>query len=757
MIKLYWNKKIYNITDCVEPNIEFTKRCDMAFGSGAFDMELDNNDFSFAHNNLPPYTLIEIDNVKYLCTSQCNLVVPRKDIYIHNVTLSSLDTILPCFNIGSKYFSKSTSYGLDSKKIDILFDIATNRITSNYKIEWDSDFDKTIFNKQIEHQFGAGTTLWDALVEICNYYNYRPYVKNVKYTNSSYIETINNNEYADDKVVITVSFLNLTNPSTISIIKRDVVTQEIKSQKQDDYCKYLETEATNVIDTNTPTKVYGLSVTSDEVTLTQDSMYLRLPTKIDSIKSIWFKAYIPNPTLKISGNFELLESQNEMSYDNVISKYRAVETILTDYMKDYLIGIPISSLKFNTQMKSSYIQVTSVSASLNYYINATKYLLEESQWSLLTEYQRLACAYYKNGSDGIYNMFGYMDTGFPIVNWVLEQPTFIKKILNDTQVNAEVYINNVRYEYLLQFNGGSTNASYNPSNYTFDVEYYPITNPLLVVEKDESIDSPHQAENELCYKKISRSYGNSANKIDFDRLVESMDRNNISLGAIERSVEIDGNSLSFDITNVPLKVIYDYDTFYLLCYTLNITNSSKTYTLYLVRDYSAIASAIGISTQFNALKNPIDKEIERPINFIGTISSALSTSDKYGMIITPKNCTSGIIRAVVMQYGKYYVFYAEAIDSYALDTYTNGVLNNRVDMYDFPYANSDNESDSYNVKLIKFLRDLTLEESYKMPQNNLVLGTDYEVLYSFDKNVYKDKREKLTFTIQLTNTSYTED
>ena len=241
--------------DVITNTFNYMERIDDVFGTGSFQFESKTIDY-----NISPYSILEVDGIKYCCSSEATYHYGRKS-WFHNVSIIELTSLLSRFLVGSKAFSVTGSNKSDYQKINILLDLMN--IKYNINLHFKNSINS--LNKKIEFVFGAGTTLFDALNEILKNYNRRIKVVNIQSGN------------------IELDLIDLSNLPVITTDNLSVLSKT-KIQNSENYCKYLETEATNVIDTNKTTKITNIYPKALDIKLTEDTFVVETPTPIYEIK-----------------------------------------------------------------------------------------------------------------------------------------------------------------------------------------------------------------------------------------------------------------------------------------------------------------------------------------------------------------------------------------------------------------------------------------------------------------------------------------
>ena len=303
-------------------------------------------------------------------------------------------------------------------------------------------------------------------------------------------------------------------------------------------------------------------------------------------------------------------------------------------------------------------------------------------------------------------------------------------------------------------------TSQNAINYMYNIEAVPITNPVLIDEKN-SIE-----ENETNYKPYSRSYqmgDPNGMPIYFDALVSDMDKQNETLGRIEKIVDIDTTNfvipvvgqiypvgtLIMPFSNQP--VSYFGTTFYISSLEHRFTASKRYTQLNLTKTPYKIADAIGVDYQFNSLKIPMDNVIDRRLYFEVDDSQLYSVCAANQLFLRFTTAIADLVKRVAVSQdseGNYYL-YCEAIDNYSFD---KGIdTNDSQVITDVPYSGA-NGKINVNVDIkIYVVNSMSMAESNLLPSFNAISGaTSY---YTIATQYYplKDTRERLTFTIKVKN------
>jgi hypothetical protein len=732
------NFKINNIdiSNDVDLNtVTYMKRLDDVFGTGSFQFESKTIDY-----NISPYSILTANNEQYCCSSEANYHYGKKS-WFHNVSIIELTSLLSRFLVGSKAFSVTGSNRKDYEKINILIELINNKYGVNIKFK--DGFDVTKFNKEIEYVFTAGTTLFDALSEILKNYNYRIMVDNV----------------TDD-----IIYLNALDLATISFLSLDdtLILSKRKIQNSENYCKYLEMEATNVIDTNQLTIASNLFPKASDIKLNEDTFRIETPTNIFKLKkfeviSLYQNAmkvqiqFDENIWLSQAGtttekSFLMWEQQYpflERFWANVFSKY----FLDKDWFYSQIwVGQEHILYPKNT---SETLQGDLLNARLT--LDLTSHILSKEQYDLIEDKDKPDYAYYTNGSNVIDGFNIYYKNDF--WNDILGEdnyPFLIGGIKGEDTSGLGFSIS--KDAYISVFKVYSI-ASTSPLKSVYRVTYYPIANPYMI---DEKVDTPL---NETTYKPYAISFNKSSNYVDFDKLQNSMQIENKSIGKVEMVLEYDTTNLTFLYPLMAKLRIEDKD-WYVVSSQTNYNGTQQVTTFNLVSNYNKIADVISLNSQYNTLKNPLDNVIERPLlvktnaNFEaenGKLWFALRFYDKDGDIIGDDEYTYNLVQATIYSNANDLYLYCQMQDNYSISRNAQTISTNVYKLNDVPYVNANNEF--YKVKIDLFeLNGFDYESAIKLPVHKFASNEYYtKLIDTIETIVYKDAREKITFTIKANN------
>ena len=712
--------KINNIditNDVLLNTLNYMKRIDDVFGTGSFNFESKDIDY-----NIPPYSVLTIDNDYFLCNSEATYHFGKQS-WFHNVSIIEATSVLSRFLVGSKSFSVTGTNRKDKEKIYILLDLINQKY--NVNITFPKLITNYIFTKEIEYVFTAGTTLFDALNEIAKNYNYRIYVKKIEGNN------------------IEIDYINLTNLQ-VEEINSDNLLSKTKLQNAENYCKYLESESTNVIDTTNATIVDNIYPSAGDIKLNEDTYLLKLPTPVFKVKRLWanLSGYLQT---FLTYNQVLAETQTVKTYGEWSELYPDLIELYNLYYKKYAPNWEL----FKSQYWSAYgYDLTpesphgQIAQTPRIELDLTDRLKSKEQYDLVEDQYKPDYIYYSLGSNIIdgFNVFYKNDLWNTIIG-ESKKPFVLKIGLESTEYQGASYGGFTLSQFLVKAPEGKIFET------TYGVEYYPIANPFLLNTKKDTPD------NEVEYKKYALSYGKSSNYVDFDKIYNSMNIENQSMGKVEMVIEIDVTAKDFLYPYK--KVNVEGKEWYVSNIQYRITPTQSIGTLNLVQNYNKIADVISLNSQYNTTKNPLQNIIERPI-FFETDSTFEFTQGKTLIMIESINKDNLTISnlafsPIVLKQKDETYLYIQMQDQYSAGTRAINVAN-KTDVFkveDVPYVDLNNEVVSYRLRLLN-LEKINYEVAKNLPKPPSDWSLNWENL-SGTILIHKDAREKLTFTIKCNN------
>ncbi len=273
-----------NLTPFIS-DVETQLRSDDAFAIGTFRVIIPSTLFTNAKYNIPPFTVFEIctgsqglfSGKRWFGYSKCSKYLRTQGsttYYTHDITLIEPIAILETIQIGCKTFTNHIDY-------DYLMQLKTIiQNTTGIQISFTGRYNVA---EQHSFSFDKGTTAFEIINEIFKIHNYKI---NFRFDGQdSYVYwfrfEISPIRLEDDPL------LEIESDVETIAINTNYLTLAEYSQNQDNYCKYLESQVDNVVDRNTLTTWSNLSVRSDDSTCTSDNCYIELPSKVESVNSLY--------------------------------------------------------------------------------------------------------------------------------------------------------------------------------------------------------------------------------------------------------------------------------------------------------------------------------------------------------------------------------------------------------------------------------------------------------------------------------------
>lgn len=730
--------------DVVANSFNYISRIDDVFGTGELQFESKT-----ITNNIPPYSILKIDDVSYCCSSEASYHFGRNS-WFHKVSIIEATSLLSRFLIGSKAFSITGTNAFDHEKINVLLELINTKYNVNiYLTQEITD----IFTKKIEYVFGAGTTLFDALNEICRNYNIKLNVSDVVSKNIA-IELI----YLNDDTIIDTSQLNMLS--------------KIKIQNPENYCKYLEIEATNVIDTNQQTIVSNIYPTADGVQLNEDTFLLKTPTKIyelEKFEIIKTQGNIMDTKITLSNNIPFFENDGEHTFNYWSNKWPFLnafyKNVYAKYYPDKKWFYEQNWIAYESNGVKLLAPLTHIAGiSLGQLENAeipldySSYIVSKEHYELLEDKDKPNYAYYTSGTNRIegFNTFYKNDFWNSVLGYTATPFIFEPIGTNYVDTSGEGF--NISLDaFISTFQVRSQVASKGPFNHFYRVTYKPVANPYLLNTKQET------PLNETNYKPYALSYNKSSNYIDFDKLNNSMTIENKSLGRVEMVVEYEFTDNNFNNIETRGKIYVDGFSWYIASCEIKYNATQIILRYNLIRNYSKLADVIALNSQYNTLKNPLENIIERPIIIKtdeefeienGNTYIGLRFYDKQGNFISQyddewSSLSFRVLPAIIFKDDNDIYLYCEMLDQYSVGRNSQN-YDAVKKISDVKYVDENNEFYKVDISIMN-IQGFSLEATKKLPYIKLELNYQDIRLELNDIVVYKDAREKLTFTIKCNN------
>lgn len=746
----------YNQWQTIDDNIDYsqgiqtTSRIDDAFETCTFKAYLSNV------LPIPPYTLFKDGSTLWVGKSRITQYLTENNLYVHEFELLEPSAFLKCFIIGVKVYSEeSPTWGQDSEKVKSLLAQA-QRMYPDYTFDYGSIGNRIRTSKT--YTFSATDTLYDCLNQICQ-------ENDVKL-----VVTFEN----DDPYKLIINFKSVVygtyniNDSGLRIINHT------ENQDAENYGRFLETYASNVVDRTTITKCEALEFkANNEVALNADSAYFRLPTPIDTIVEFGV-----NQTQSFNVDIRPDAYFDKFSFSTVDTPYSSLAQESTtiggqtvyffeDLFNNYFASrIRCSKADFYSNVTYKRVDEGSVwtvqitiPSSVGMRIQILN-ILEKTQWDLLTPQDQATYAVYTIGSNKIENLNGKYKND--LWDWIIGQSRG-----NFLSVQSTIMLNNPPTIYGVPFYLWYFNANgYLDTDffhYQFYVDYHPLTNPYI---RDKKTDSSY---NEYNFKPISRSYGVSANYIDFDKIIPNMAISNNTLGQIEKVYEVDLTGVTDTSLNNPQAgntVTLSSGTWYVssCIRTKKFSGGKDTAVLTIVKNYSKKADSIGVDSQTETTNNPLKGITTRPIymEYQMPSSADFSMFDNdawYLKMVFYDNNDTAIsntvngttqsdlyIRCAVQRYNNVVYLCAETMDQMIFDYAKGAAQTGYTELVPCAYTDSKAESGYVAMSFGKMAMSTTAMD-FNLPLGGVSSFNTYANLLKV--RIDKDAREHLTFTLKL--------
>ena len=784
-IKIKVNKKvnneyvIYDVSnDVITSSVEIQRRADFSFEAGSFKFYSSVIDF-----NIPPYSVVQINdgfNTRYYYgSSECNAYLTTGK-WVHDVKLLCTESILECFTLGAKTCSVQavpSDYHFGYYLCELL-----KKQDSNFV--FNSSNQTALLDQHNEYTFPDGTTFYFAFKQIANKLNNRRLNVDISSFNSTSTYITNTITYRTDT------------DNTYELYSDKFLSFKML-QNNDDYCKYLLTCGSDVVDRDNKTTFKELTVrASNGVVVSEDTAEVVLPTRVEGITGLKIYATVNFYHLRIRANSSHTSTSIfSISYINANNPYHSslgsgytqseshtlhdwcYEVTVSGYGSSQAQWQEVASTFNLSQYSNNLFVVKKYDDSDSVYIamvddphgagidteedlygadftkriDVSKYVIEESYYNSLNVADQPVYLVYKSGDNKITNLNASYKNDFWDILFGQNVNGFFK--------TSKTYIEqkgDFTFDILWDYEAGAGTIF----TATFDVECVPITNPILIDAKNSS------PENEDSYKPMTRSYSMGENNglmVDFKALANDIDRQNETLGKTEAVLEIDNTTLYYDSEEGEDVIYYpnpnDLITFefkgktysyYVSSIVYKFTPVKTTYQLNLSKTKYKIADAIGVDYQFNPTYLPYENVIERSLFYEVTyynFGNVLSEYNNYSVFVEITDGTNSFyLMPSVMKGNGYWILYCEAIDNVVIGISTDVVDSDKKSINNVKYGNSNASFINLGISIV-FGRSLTLAESYLLPYHNFTLANNIAV--TSNDPIYKDSREKLTFTIKV--------
>lgn len=778
---------IYDVSnDLIINSLLPEERADFSLEVGTFKIISSVIDY-----NIPPYSICEIfDGVRYFyycVSSECNSYLTTGK-WVHDCKLLALESLLECYVLGAKTYSLN-NVGSDYQVCQFTTNLL--KLQDNGFVFDNSNSYSLLVNAHNEYTFPDGTTFYEAFKQIAN--------KNKIRLNLS----IYNNSFTSNDLYFKIALMG-ENMASYNIVDTDGALNFKLLQNVDDYCKYLLTCGSDVVDRDNKTTFKGLTCrASNGVAIDADHAEIILPTRVEGITRFIINGYVGIGNMQLKTPY-FNEAYVDYWYDDYdsISKWTVARTLhewrtngnglsYWQYLYDYwLKDLGLDNAYFKVIYYSSgsssiwagqtfavlcddegneYYSVED-SQKYHYYTNRdmTKYLVTTNEFEAIDVEKQPNYVVYESGSNKIFNLHAqYKNDFWSNILSITEYGMFD----NRTNYKFTDTLNDYSIDYIYTIGPGDSASS--PMNYTFDIECVPITNPILIDEKN---DTP---ENEDSYKPMTRTYSMGDNNgliVDFKALTNDIDKQNETLGKVEAVLEVDSSKLyTYELDDNDNEVEVEYTprpndeihfdfkgtnyTFYISSIVKRFTATKMIYQLNLTKTRFKIADAIGVDYQFNPTYLPLENIVERALFFEKTKDNFVNIVNS-GTLLVELNFTNGTtsyqtlyVMPVVMKANGYWVLYCEAMDNIVFGMSTNVVDSSKKSIDNVTYGDDEANSAYVSVSIRHSTGSLSLSESYLLPKYPTGKTLEGTIIVQENKLIYKDSREKLTFTIKVNDST----
>ena len=773
-----------DITPYITVNQNQQKRCDDAFAITTFKMIIPATLFSKAKYNIPPFTMFEIassniapmqrGNERYFGYSKCTKYLREQPdgemYYIHDVTLVEPLALLETIQIGTKTFTNHN----DIYYLDVLTKLIHN--ITGFNIHFDIPTSgNNAWNSLDRHSYSydKGTTAFEIANDIFTIHNCKMKI--------DFWDTITTSTNAYS-IYFIIKPINLDSIREIQF-NDNTLTYVSYEQNFDNYCKCLESQVDNVVDRNTITKYSNLTCRSDENNITADNCFIELPAKIESVENL--KVYTnPNQRIWITiskSDLEALQAVGDyhdyyywVTWRQIVAQCPWVVALIDTNNPNAKVTEHIYKC-MNAVVSpddSTPIGVLAYEVSDYTWFDITKLCLDSSIYMGLDPSVQPKYCYYSNGSNKIEGVYLYYKddwihqligvTTEPMLHYLGEDYSYLN--YSDHSVAIDKDDNNVygNIHYTV-----TSPADDNPMNVLFSVKAHPITNQYVKDIKDET-----NIVNENAYFNTSRSYGNSANYIDYDIMRKNIHISNSFLGTPELTIQ----TLDYCPLDTNTKFTYDNKVWYVSSIVMEILREHIMYTINASTNYNKQADSIGVRTQYQATKIALDNIKERHVYFRDESAIELYGGSSYYFDISfefEDESVVGFYIPVSIYAGENGVtLVASTVDNYSIGKYYYSDPNisftdSKYIQKDAKYCDDNGEVKSiYSLNLGRFDTPrgtaLTLEASRKLPIPSADLpnfSIDATILsYGSSKGlIYKDEHESLVFTVYLPNATFEDE
>ena len=732
-------------------HVQLTDRIDDAFISGKCKLWLGLQD------PIPPYTPFMVNGKCMVGKSAVTKYLTQTNLYVHDVDLLEASAFLNCLLLGCKVYSQeSPTWEYDIQKFVYIVEFINTLYPSYTFTIKDSNTNPIVYlshyiNTRKTYLFDAKSTLFYALNQICLENNSKIRVTFSESNPSQFFIEL-------EKVPRETSYT----------IQASKIISNKGDQSAEDYGRYLDTYASNVVDRNTLTHCEFIEPRANDTARTADNAVIMLPTAIEKVEefgvhqvyTIRFFIYgLQNYWNDVSSRFGtagLTYTQVSQMYFYVGSeKHYIFEELYDNYLSKYFPYVT-KTYFYQNVLSNTYDTANNVlSFEIPYECNGKFPIVgceEMSKWSLRTPQNQTESLVYTTGGNQITNMNATFKND--IWNKFIGESrgNFLNYNNESPHTSYEVNGNNNPLDlYMYQYLSNNDDIFH----YQYWCEYYAITNPILRDEKEDANFAP-----------ISRTYGNSANFIDFEKIIPNMAISNATLGLVEKTVQLDlSNESTLPLSGMP--TAFEGRNWYISSVVWDYGVNTSFATLTLVKEYQKKAESIGVDSQSEFTNNPLRNITERSIMLMGTTTDSIEsiTSKVWYMRFSFYDMNGALIhninggtdyyrlykRCSVQATNDTLLFYTEMLDQMILDYGLSNVVSTGY-VEQFPYLYTDANAECKFVQVeIGTMTNTNAQFPMDMPTGKNVTFT---MKWQWTQiRIDKDAREKLTFSIKIKKTN----
>ena len=386
-------------------HVQLTDRIDDAFISGKCKLWLGLQD------PIPPYTPFMVNGKCMVGKSAVTEYLTQTNLYVHDVDLLEASAFLNCLLLGVKVYSQeSPTWEYDIQKFVYIVELI-NTLYPDYTFTIkDSNTNPIVYllqyiNTRKTYLFDAKSTLFYALNQICLENNSKIRVTFSESNPSQFFIEL-------EKVPRETSYT----------IQASKIISNKGDQSAEDYGRYLDTYASNVVDRNTLTHCEFIEPRANDTARTADNAVIMLPTNIEKVEEFgvhqvytirffihglqnyWTEEYLQNEFRAGGLTYEQISLMYFMVGSN---KHYIFEELYDNYLKKYFPYRSKNYFYTNTTTQPYDSTYNNLVIEIPYSCNGKFPIVgceEMSKWTLRTPQNQTESLVYTTGSNQITNM-----------------------------------------------------------------------------------------------------------------------------------------------------------------------------------------------------------------------------------------------------------------------------------------------------------------------------------------------------------------